>query len=176
MWRYVKRTSPSRSRPYSGGDRLLDLEQELGLAPDVIDRHDAGARRASYAASGNALPSPAPVLDEHVVAALDELARAGRRQRDAVLVGLDLLGDADLHLEPRNLTFSTLSAHSRCTHARFSPLGCKPEGGTRPAPEGCPEGSRLREALDELALLWPEPRRLAGSGVLADVSGRGSPE
>src|SRR5207249_4255056 len=32
-----------------------------------------------------------------VVAALDELARARRRQRDAVLVGLDLFCDADLH-------------------------------------------------------------------------------
>ena len=38
-----------------------------------------------------------PRLDEHVVPALDELPGAGRRERDAVLVGLDLLDDADLH-------------------------------------------------------------------------------
>src|SRR5205823_1185815 len=34
-------------------------------------------------------------LDEHFMALERELTRAGRRQRDAILVGLDLLGDAD---------------------------------------------------------------------------------
>jgi alanine dehydrogenase len=34
-------------------------------------------------------------LDDHLVTLLHELARLGRRQRDAVLVGLDLPGDAD---------------------------------------------------------------------------------
>lgn len=41
-------------------------------------------------------PSP-PVLHEHLVAGVDQLARARGRQRDAVLVRLDLGGDADSH-------------------------------------------------------------------------------
>ena len=43
------------------GDRLLHLEQELGVAPDVVDRRRSCAPTRSYAASGNALPTPAPV-------------------------------------------------------------------------------------------------------------------
>ena len=79
-----------------GLDRLLDLEQELARLPDLVDRDDAGAdglvflvrERAADAGSG---------LHEHLVAALHELERPGRRQGDAVLVRLDLLGDADSH-------------------------------------------------------------------------------
>ena len=40
--------------------------------------------------SKNQLPVARRRFDEHLVAALNELARAGRGQRDAVLVGLDL--------------------------------------------------------------------------------------
>ena len=36
-------------------------------------------------------------LDDDLVPALHELARAGGRQRDPVLLRLDLLGDADAH-------------------------------------------------------------------------------
>ena len=36
-------------------------------------------------------------LDDDVVTTLSELARLCRSERDAVLVGLDLLGNADLH-------------------------------------------------------------------------------
>ena len=45
----------------------------------------------------------------------------------------------------------------------------KPEGGPRPAPGRCLEGSCLRQVLDELALLGPQPRRLARGGVLPRV-------
>src|SRR5512133_607570 len=77
-------------------DRLLDLEQELGLSPDVVHAGDArpgGLVRG--VGEGTALARTG--LDHDVVAALHELARARRRQRDAVFVGLDLLRDADLH-------------------------------------------------------------------------------
>ncbi len=37
------------------------------------------------------------VLDDDLVAVMGELARAGRGEADAVFVGLDLLGNADLH-------------------------------------------------------------------------------
>ena len=79
-----------------GRDRLLHLEQQLAALPDVVDRDDLRAdalvgrvgERAARARAG---------LDRHLVAAVDQLERAGRRQRDPVLVGLDLLGDADPH-------------------------------------------------------------------------------
>ena len=79
-----------------GLDRLLHLEQELGAPPDVVDGDDRGAgplvrvvrESAAHAGLG---------LDEHVVAALDELARPRRRQRDAVLLRLDLLRNAYPH-------------------------------------------------------------------------------
>ena len=51
-----------------------------------------------YSSSLIAEPSPAPAWISDLVAVLDQLAHAGRRQRDAVLVRLDLGGDADLHL------------------------------------------------------------------------------
>ena len=77
-------------------DRLLHLEEQLRLLPDVVEGDDLRARahvvvvrhRASVAGRR---------LDEHVVPLLHELARARRRERDAVLVGLDLLGNADPH-------------------------------------------------------------------------------
>jgi len=94
-WRYVKRTSPSCSRVLLG-QRLLDLEQELGVAPDVVDRVNRRAD-AAICVVGERAAVAGPGLDEHVVPALDELARTGRRERDAVLVGLDLFDDADLH-------------------------------------------------------------------------------
>ena len=83
-------------RGYSARERLLDLEHELGppktSSTDAIRRADRLVRRVRERA---ALPGPG--LDDHLVPAPDELARARRCQRDAVLVGLDLLGDADLH-------------------------------------------------------------------------------
>src|SRR5204862_3651 len=47
-------------------------------------------------------------LDEHFVAALDELTRTRRGERDAVLVRLDLLDDANLH-RARNPSLSCYS-------------------------------------------------------------------
>ncbi len=44
---------------------------------------------------GERAPVAGGRLDEHLVAALDQLTGARRRERDAVLVGLDLLRDAD---------------------------------------------------------------------------------
>src|SRR5439155_15354045 len=74
--------------------RLLDLQQQLGLTPGVVDRDDARTRthvvRVRECAS-----LTCGRLDEHLVPALYELARTGRCERDAVLVRLDLPGDSD---------------------------------------------------------------------------------
>ena len=77
---------PSRS--------LLDLEEEVGLPPHVVDRADAGARPLVLLV-GERAPLPRRRLDEDLVTALDQLAGAGRGERHAVLVGLDLSRNAD---------------------------------------------------------------------------------
>ncbi len=95
-------------------DRLLHLQQQFRLAPGLVDRHDLSADRLVRRVREGAARSRAR-LDEHVVPLLDELAGPRRRQRDAVLVGLDLLCDADPHLEPGNLRrLSAFEAGLRC--------------------------------------------------------------
>ncbi len=94
MCRYVKSTSPSRRRAYSAAIGSFTLSSSSDSRPHVVDRDDlrpgalvVGVGERAAVAGGR--------LDEHLVPALHELARARRGQRDAVLVGLDLLGDAD---------------------------------------------------------------------------------
>ena len=96
MWRYVKSVRPSRSRGYSDAIGSLTLSSRSARAQTSSTEAIVAPAR-SYASSGNALPTPAPVSTSDLVAALDELARTGRRQRDAVLLRLDLLGDTDPH-------------------------------------------------------------------------------
>ena len=96
MWRYVKSVSPSRSRGYSAAIGSFTLSSRSDARPDVVDGRDRRAR-ALVGLVRERAPDPRSRLDDHVVAALDELARAGRSQRDPVLLWLDLLGDADPH-------------------------------------------------------------------------------
>ena len=78
------------------GDRLLDLEQEVGFAPHLVDGH-APSANGLVGLVGKRAARPRAAFHEDLVAALRELERTGRRQRDPVLVLLDLGGDADLH-------------------------------------------------------------------------------
>ena len=78
------------------GDRLLHLEQQLGRVPDVVDRRDPRSD-GDVRLVGESGADTRSLLDDHLVAALDELERSGGRQRDAVLALLDLLGDSDPH-------------------------------------------------------------------------------
>ena len=62
-------------------ERLLHLDDHL-RAPRVGGaRERSSRRRATYCSSVMPLPSPALVLDEHVVAVRDELAHARGRHR-----------------------------------------------------------------------------------------------
>ena len=92
-----------------GRDRLLHLEQELGALPDLVDGRDAGAVRLVLLV-GELAAGACARLDDDLVPALDELARARGRQRDPVLLGLDLPGDADSHA-------AHLTSRRRCLSA-----------------------------------------------------------
>src|SRR4029079_16989626 len=77
-----------------GGDGLLDLEQEVALGPDLVHGDDPRAHaRVRVVRERAALAGSA--LDRDLVAALRQLERARRRERDAVLARLDLPGDAE---------------------------------------------------------------------------------
>ena len=154
MCRYVKSTRPSRRRGYSGRDRLLHLEQQLGALPDLVDRPGPRTHRGVRLVRKPGA-NARRLLDDHLVAALHELERARRRQRDAVLVGLDLFGDADPHgggtipdlrrapphrqriqrgLEvqpPRTLLVRTGHRHVRSSDACESQGASAPTGGLR---------------------------------------------
>ena len=95
------------------GQRLLDLQHQLCLDPDLLHARDSRADRAVGVVGERAAPARAG-LDDHVVTALDELARAGRREGDAVLVRLDLLGDADPHAVETLDDPPTPPAHQTC--------------------------------------------------------------
>src|SRR5262249_44216079 len=99
-----------------GLDRLLDLEEKVGLAPGLIDRDDAGAGSlVLLVAEGAAIPCGR--LDETLVPALDQLAGACRCERHAVLVGLDLLRNADSQ-GPETLSLRRGNTKSRRTWLR----------------------------------------------------------
>ena len=92
----MKRMRPSRRRPNSAAEGLLDLQHEVGAAPHVVDRPDPRAD-GFVGRVGKRAAFPRALLDDDLVALLRQLARARGGQGHAVLVGLDLLGDADLH-------------------------------------------------------------------------------
>ena len=56
MCRYVKSTSPSRRRGYSDRDRLLHLQQQLGLAPHVRPARRCARPRARSRCRGTRCP------------------------------------------------------------------------------------------------------------------------
>ena len=150
----MKRSSPSRSRGYSAGERLLHLEQRARTSPQTSSTDAIRAPTASYAASGNALPSPAPASTSTSWPRSDELARAGGRQRDAVLVGLDLLGDAD----PHGAQTLAVSSGDRVQARR--------RGYARLAGLGASEGSVWRASTSFA---------VAGQGVASTAFARGAP-
>jgi hypothetical protein len=61
-----------------GSDRLLDLQQEVGARPDLVDRGDGRSRAlVRFVREGTA--DPGARLDDYLMPAEDELSRAGRR-------------------------------------------------------------------------------------------------
>ena len=79
------------------GDGLLHLDNHLGRGIDRLDvGQDAGADRF-VGIVGESAVYAGRRLDEDRVSALDELLRAGRSEGHAILVVLDLFGNADNH-------------------------------------------------------------------------------
>ena len=98
-----------------GVDRLLDLEQQLGVAPDVVDRDDLRADRLVRVV-GECAALARALLDEDVVARVAR-ARARRPGVSATRYSSDLISLATpIFIASRATLPSTLSAHSRCRH------------------------------------------------------------
>ena len=94
----MKRVSPSRIRWYSSAIGSLTLST-MSASP-----HTSSAESIIVRAGGDVLlvgdlrAEAGVLLDDHLVAVLGELVDADRRDGHPVLVVLDFLGDADLHL------------------------------------------------------------------------------
>jgi hypothetical protein len=93
----VKRTCPGRISSYSGGNRLLDFDDELGLLEDFT-----GAGKKLSSGGGvvlilKAAAKPCPLLDENGVPMLAQYLHARGRERNAVLPRLDFARYADDH-------------------------------------------------------------------------------
>ena len=79
------------------GDRLLDLQDQLRVAPHLIMvGNDRRTGRAELVV-GDRGPGAGAGLDEHLVPVAGELIDTGGGDRDPVLVVLDLGRHADLH-------------------------------------------------------------------------------
>ncbi len=103
--------------------RLLDLDDQLGLGPDLGGLgHDRRAGRLVLSV-GDPTALPRPGLDQDRVARVAQLLDADREHRHSVLVRLDLLGHSDDHSHD-----STVRPLERCRSAqpalasRFPPL------------------------------------------------------
>ena len=87
---------PSRRRGYSTAIGSFTFSTSSLLSQtsstETILRADARVRIV-----GEGAADAGTLLDRHLVAVVDQLERARGRERDAVLVRLDLLGDADPH-------------------------------------------------------------------------------
>src|SRR4029077_2232115 len=113
-------------------ERLLDLQNELGAPPDVVDRDELGADRRVFLVPDSA-PDAGAALDDHAVCGLDQRSRAGRSQRDALLARLDLTWDPDDHRasfaaarrEPRKSRISRLTRSGCSCTTQCEPSGIR---------------------------------------------------
>ena len=78
-------------------DRLLDLHQQFAFAPHLRGVGEEPRPDGGVGVVGEARTDAGAGLDEHVVPARHQLARAGRSERHPAFGLLDLLHDADLH-------------------------------------------------------------------------------
>ena len=88
---------PLRSRRVLGLDRLLDLQQQLGLGPHFVGAVDQLGTGPLEIGIGDRRTLAGAGLDEHLVATVDQLGDTRRGDGDSVLVVLDFGRDSDAH-------------------------------------------------------------------------------
>lgn len=81
------------------GDRLLDLEEQVGGGPDLVGGGEDPRPRGDVLLVHDRGPGTGVLLDDDLVAVADELMHTGGRDGHAELVVLDFAGDADLHVD-----------------------------------------------------------------------------
>ena len=140
--------------------RLLDLERPSPPRRTPRRRRERCAPPAPRSRRRrSSCPRPAPLWISDLVAVLDQLAHPGRRDRDPVLVGLDLGRDPDLHADgaPRRRR-----ARSGCRGSparRTSPPGSmQRSGGSAPRALMLPRASsRTAAAIGAAVETTPPP-------------------
>ena len=80
-----------------GLDRLLDLQQQLRLGPHLVGAADQLGAYPLEVGVGDRRTLTRAGLDDHLVAAVDQLGHTGRGDGDSILVVLDLGRDSDAH-------------------------------------------------------------------------------
>ena len=80
-----------------GLDRLLDLQQQLGLGPHLVGAVDQLSAGPLEVGIGDRRTLARTGLDDHLVTAVDQLGDARGGDGDSVLVVLDLGRDSDAH-------------------------------------------------------------------------------
>ena len=167
-------------------DRLLDLEQQLARGPHLLDRRDPRAH-ALVGRVGERAPGPGAVFDRRPRGRCWISSSApGGRQRDAVLVRLDLLRDADPHgggrysrrdsgrAVPRRAHASRLNENAGCAasacvsslrrerrHLRPppSPASRRPGSGRRSASRSARGVPHRQDAVEHRVAVPVEPHR-----------------
>ncbi len=76
---------------------LLDLDDHLRVAKNLRGGRDDGSAGVAIRVVVHADALPGGRLDDHLVAVSAQFPHAGRRQADAMLEDLRLLGNADAH-------------------------------------------------------------------------------
>ena len=93
-------TWPARSRLRSAASGSLTFTIISASREDLVGVGDDARRRPRVVlVVGSPAPRPAPRLDQHLMAVMDQLGTDDGRQADAIFVVLDLLGNADQHRE-----------------------------------------------------------------------------
>ena len=106
------------------GLRFLDLDDHVGAIEYLRRRRGDRCTRTAVGVVVHPDALPGACLDDHVVPVRACLAHALRRQADAVLEDLDLLGYADVHRGSALLErdFDDCAVRRRCiTPARITP-------------------------------------------------------
>src|SRR6266850_916188 len=147
--------------------RLLDLENELRAAPDVLHAGEFGADVLELVVA-DAAAEPGTLLNEHRVAGLAEGMAPGGREGDALLARLDLARDADDH--PRSSVSAAsisvsesvgcvwmVSARSSASSAASTASAASAMSSPAPAP-AMPAPSRRPDSGSTISFVTPSLR------------------